>query len=271
VTREEEDIYRRNPARDIEKLAVALVQSWVGERGSVTDTSAGHGPDFSIAYEDGRVGVGEGAWHQDQQIQAMWAATFRQDVHQTVALPEGSGQWGVGLVAGANIRRLHAELPRLIDALNADGRVHLELYDGWPRDELANAARSLGIQYLSRAATGGRSYALYFFGGGGGVVPDDANVVVDWIDEMLADPDYADTTAKLKDLVADEKHVFVMTGERTPFGADERLRRLREVAPTRAPHLPDWITHLWLTARFHFDQRDVAMWSRSDGWARFPW
>jgi hypothetical protein len=40
------DIYRRNPARDVERYAIEVVTRWVGDRGQVHDTSAGPYPDF---------------------------------------------------------------------------------------------------------------------------------------------------------------------------------------------------------------------------------
>jgi hypothetical protein len=41
----DEGIYRRNPARDVETIAVKTLTAWVGERGTVTDQSDGPDPD----------------------------------------------------------------------------------------------------------------------------------------------------------------------------------------------------------------------------------
>ena len=90
-----DDLYRRNPARDLEKLAASVVTSWVGEAGHVTDTSSGGGPDFEISYTDGRTAVGEVGWHEDPEIRAMWGNTFRQERHQTVEVASGRGTWSL--------------------------------------------------------------------------------------------------------------------------------------------------------------------------------
>lgn len=67
---------------------------------------------------------------------------------------------------------------------------------------------------------------------------------------MIADPAYYDVTAKLlKVPEMDERHVFIMSGSQTPFGVNERLSRISEVLPVRAPVVPPGITHVWVVSR----------------------
>ena len=263
-----EELYRRNPARDIEALAVNVVRSWVGNLGLATDTSHGHRPDFRIDHVDGRVALGEVAWHEDPAIQAMWAETFRKERHQQIDLHPGRGQWVVGLARGANIKRLYRELGDLIDALLATDARRLTIYEHWPRGHLANTARQLCIEYLAQLEPGDPSGAVFFMPGGGGTVPTDSNAVVDWLDDLIANPDYSDTTKKLLVLPADERHVFVMSGTLTPFGADEWLRRLDQALPSRDPAVPEGITHVWVTSRF--GTGPVGLWLRGTGWTSVP-
>jgi len=54
---EEGSLYRRNPARDVEAFAITVLRCWMGDRGTVEDMSSGHGPDFTLAYSDGRRGL----------------------------------------------------------------------------------------------------------------------------------------------------------------------------------------------------------------------
>lgn len=258
-----DEIYRRNPARDVEKLAVEVVKRWVGALGTVRDTSSGGGPDFDIDYIDGRRAVGEVGWHEDPRVREMWGNTFKQERHQTVELEEGTGTWALHLVLGANIKQLHRDLPGFVAELSQAGCFQLEIYDGWPRSNMADTARRLGIEYITRHDEAGSS-AIYFMPGSGGTVPTDPNVIADWIEAVLRDPAYADTTDKLLPLEADERHVFLMSGSATPFGADERLRRVSsEAIPTRPLVVPPGITHVWAVSQF--GGADVLLWTCS-GW-----
>jgi hypothetical protein len=261
-----DNFYRRNPARDLEKLAASVVTSWVGEAGVVMDLSSGGGPDFEIDYADGRRAVGEVGWHENERLREMWGNTFRQDLHQTVVLDEGAGTWGLQLVLGANIKRLHRDLARFIGQLTEAGCFRLGIYERWPRGALADSARRLGVEYIVRHDEDGSS-AIYFMPGSGGVVPTDPNVIPDWIEAVLADPAYADTTGKLLPVDADERHVFLMSGSATPFGVGERLMRVSEAIPTRPLTAPSGITHVWALSQF--GPAIVALWADA-GWTLVP-
>ncbi len=260
-----DDLYHRNPARDVEPFAVTLVQTWLGHRGTAQDTSAGHGPDFCIRYADGRVGWGEVAWHEDPELREMWSNVFRREQHQEIELSPGLGLWVVSLVRGANINQLYRNLSVLVDELARQGINRLEIVRQWPRGEPADTARRFGIEYINKVKDA-PDRAVFFMPGSGGTVPTDPDVVSDWVTEMLVDPDYADTTQKLLALEADERHVFIMSGSRTPFGADERLRRLSDAIPMRPPSIPEGISHVWVVSQF--GGGPAGLWIRGKGWLR---
>jgi hypothetical protein len=263
-----DDPYRRNPARDIEALAAATVAGWVGDRGTVLDTGRGHGPDFRIDYNDGRIGLGEVGWHVDQVVQEMWANAFRQESHQTVPLRPGSGQWSTKLIAGANIRGLYRGLQGVIDLMAAAGKTRLSIAGSWPRSEVADAARLLGLEYLAFFGYDEPASATFFMPSPPDMsIPSDPDSITHWVDEVLSHPDYADTTSKLLKLQASERHVFLMTGSRTDFGIEERLRRVNDAVPVRAPQVPVGITHVWLVAQF--GAGPAALWSNA-GWLTVP-
>jgi hypothetical protein len=261
------DLYRRNPARDIERFAVRVVRVWLGDMGVVQDTSAGHEPDFRLSYRDGRNGWGEVGWHEDPELRAMWSLTFRKERHQQIDLPPGSGLWAVSLVKGASIRALYNELPGLIADLVRQGQTQLEIVGNWPRTDLADTARRLGIEYIDRSGDSSDT-AFFFMPGSGGTVPTDPNVIADWVSAVLADSAYADTTRKLLDREADERHIFLMSGSRTDFGVDERLRRLGEGVPSRSPFVADGISHIWVVSQF--GAAPAGLWIRDRGWFLIP-
>ena len=264
TTMSAEGLYRRNPARDAEAFAVALVRSWVGDRATVEDTSPGHGPDFHILYRDGRSAWGEVAWYEDHQMREMWSNAFRHDKHQQIDLPIGVGHWIVELVKGASIKRLYEELPVFLSSLAARGVGRLSITGPWPRGEPADTARSLGVDYVDLIDKT-PDVAVFFMPPGGGTVPTDPDVVATWVSGVLADPDYQDTTNKLLALDADERHVFLVAGSRTDFGVDERLRRLALAVPRRAPVVPAGITHVWVVSQF--GDGPAGLWTAETGWS----
>jgi hypothetical protein len=256
----------RNPARLIEKYAAAVVTRWVGDSGTVSDTSAGPGPDFEIAYVDGRRAIGEVGWHEDPEIQEMWAVIHQSERPQRIELADGRGRWIVGLVKGARVKALAARLPGLVDGLLGRGTTRLDLYGTWPLDALTEQARKLGIDYVSQVSPDDPSYAIYSVPGRGGIVPTDADLIADWLDGVLADPDYLDTTKKVLAVEAEERHVFVMAGSRTEFGVEELLRRVHATRlPTRDPVVPSGVTHIWVVS-MSADARPV-LWTLGTGWS----
>lgn len=259
------DLYRRNPARDVEQYAIKVVRHWLADRGHLIDTSAGHDVDFRIEYFDGRNGVGEVGWHQDPVLQPMWSKVFTYDRHQIVELPDSLGKWTLTVLPGSSIKRLYAELPEFVERLATEAAFDLSLSEDWPRSPSADAARRLGIEHIVKVEDGNPSFAVFFIHGIGGIVPTDPECITVWIDDVLVDPNYRDTTSKLLALDADERHVFFMTGDLTPFGADERLRRLPDGLPQRPPKVPLGISHLWAACRF--GESPTALWVAEKGWS----
>jgi len=264
------DLYARNPSRDLEKFAVATVTAWIEDRGAVFDTSDGHDPDFRIEYYDGRLGLGEVGWHEDSAIREMWANTFRRPRHQVIDLHGDAGTWSLGLVAGANIKALYRDLPSFVDELISNGTDRFDVYQQWPRGPVGDTARRLGIEYIARYDPLGESVAIYFMPSqGGALIPADSDAVASWIESVLDDPRYADTTEKLLAREADERHVFLMTGSLTEFGIEELLRRAPDGLPTRQLHVRTGITHVWSMPQFAAPEAFATLWT-ARGWAAVP-
>lgn len=260
---------RWNPARELEKFAVAVVQLWVGELGTVTNTGEGPGRDFLIYYKDGRLGVGEVKWHADETIQAMWGEVFRREHPQMTELKPGSGQWAAHLVPAARIKRLYQELPGLVDRFLEAGIQGMDVFGGWPRGALPDEMRRLGLDRLSQVSTEEPSRAYLAMPGSGGVVPTDPNLIADWMDSMLTEPRYAAKIDYLTAVEADERHVFLMTGSATDFGQEQVLMRLTESdLPSRDPEVPSRVSHIWGIAQF--GSARAVLWKRGEGWTTVP-
>jgi hypothetical protein len=231
----------------------------------------GGGPDFEIIYNDGRTAIGEVGWHEDRNIRQMWGETLKRKKHQQVELSQSAGQWTALLTPGASIKNLYARLPALIDELLKLGETELLIQGSWPLGPNADEARSLGIQDLVLVNDQGPDRAIFFMPGSGGVVPKDPNVIVSWVDEVVADQQYADMTAKLLGLSADERHIFIMSGSLTSFGVEMRLGELDQALPSRPPTIPEGITHVWVASQFKFNEESpLGLWNAEAGWVKVP-
>ena len=145
----------------------------------------------------------------------------------------------------------------------------LTLQATWPPGPLADRARELKIDHIRRGVVDGSDVAWYSLGPTGGWEPDDGNLVVDWLDALVVDPAYLDLTNKLQIQLADELHIFVVTGSATPHDADSALRQIDRIAPTRDPDLPGWITHAWVVSQWA-SGRSAGLWTRGQGWSIVP-
>jgi hypothetical protein len=263
----EEEDRGLSPQREVEIAAVYIVKAWVGDRGQVTDRGEGHDPDFWIDYNDGRRTVGEVGWHPDPQMNAMWDGIRKMKRQQIIEVAIGLGQWSVGLEPGANIKELRRRLPALIAGLAEDGINQLNVAGNWRRDGPTEDARRLGIRYVSRLSGSEHDHAVIFPPASGGYFPTNPDLIVNWLDDLLRNPDYVDVWAKLLPVDADERHVFFMAGSRTDFGVQQLLGELGSSLPIRAPQLPTGISHLW--AMGQWGAGGAALWS-GDRWVHVP-
>jgi len=248
----------------MEVAAVTHVSHWVGNSGIVSDRGDGHEPDFIIEYHNGRIGWGEVGWHEDREVQALQREIQK---HDRVVLAPGLGQWAVHLFPGSQIRSLRRDLPQFIEQLDASGIEELSPFADVLPAQVETRASELGIEDVRRIGRGADE-AYFISPGGGGAVSSDPNTVVDWVGQMLADPNYADTTKKLLKLKADERHVFLFMGSLTPTGVTILIVRPLRTLPTKAPLVPTGITHVWTLAPF--GQGDLLMWSVGGGWCSTP-
>lgn len=259
--------------RQVEKIAVDTLTSWVGERGEVLDTGESSGPDFEIRYRDGRSGIGEVGIHEDPVFAATIVAIEERQTPHAIALPNGYGSWAMSILRSAGIKDLERALPGLVRSLLDQGRFTLEITSNRPRDNESLLARSLGIAYLHRTEESGANYAFFapsMFEGDLQPVPTDANRISTWIEEVLGSDEYQDSWMKLLPFEHDEKHVFIMTSSRTESGIDKLLERTGENMPNIAPNLPGDLTHIWIMGRYATAglSGSVTYWSKSDGWTR---
>ena len=249
-------------SRQVEKIAVEILQGWVGEKGTVVDIGEGGGPDFEIHYADGRFGIGEVGLHEDPILAAAWAAIHKSDTPQQITLSPGMGMWTVGFAVVPNIKKLTNMIFTLITYLRDERLTELDIQNDYPSGKVADFARDLGISYISFLEGGTADLATFFLPFTGGAVPTDPDMIVDWVEGVLLSHDFKDSWTKLLPFECDEKHVFFMTSNRTPFGIDELLRR--PARPMRTPKLPGGLTHIWIISRY--GDASAISWFEEAGW-----
>jgi hypothetical protein len=182
--------------------------------------------------------------------------------------------WRVTIPAGVRVAELRQRLPQALAQCEAIGldtsRLAETRLPPWSRPE--------GIAWLIRhgivALAAGRDHtghpgAIDVFpahASGGGAVPDDADLLTDWTETIIARPAVAEHIDKLAAHRADLRHLFIVVHETAcPSFAELHALAWSEQVPTVHPRIPDVLDALWLPSRW---LRPILWWSRSDGWQR---
>lgn len=218
--------------------------------------------DLSIHHRDGSVGAVEVTAAAHPQSIALWKLVNDRDDRWIV--PNLQGAWIVALHPRARARRLQAELPALLLAMERTGVTECH-HPRSDRSGIEATAADLGIADLHHSATTDFPGAIYL------TIEDDIDrragwsdaspaATVRWVGEFLASHAVADVRQKLARSGAAERHAFlVVPGFTTaPFGVVNLL--MGHGVPGEPPTLPGEITHVWL----------VGTWNIGTGWRWDP-
>jgi hypothetical protein len=186
--------------------------------------------------------------------------------------PALRGGWLVTVTPTARAKRLRAELPGLLAELEAAG-IAAWRTTPWSEDQLDRRAEELQItsSYQSDTHFAGSIYITIELPAerSGGAVPDTGDELAKWVGAFLHDPAVADVRLKLARSGAEERHaVVILPGFSTaPFPVVDILMRGGAPLPTRAPDLPDEISHVWAVSSW--TSGDGMRWGPDIGWTRF--
>ncbi len=269
--------YTANPAHLAEQYVIPVVRAWVGDQGNVSDLSASSAVlDFTIEYADGRRGVGDVWLDADATLMATWGDLFGQPDHHQIPLKEGSGTWSLALAHRAKGHRVRREVPDLIDACRALGRVNLDFENVWlPPDadqrlrSVFNLGRSLGVEHLTKHEYEGASASgdvAYYFPKSEPPTGAGPTSVQGWIDSVFASATGLKHVRKLQQSDADERHAVVAASTGTPFSIEQQIVMLGREVPGLV--VPDGLTHVWVLPRYVPPGPGpiVALWTHPDGW-----
>ena len=235
----------RNPAREAERAAIAIVQHWLANKGTVWAPADGL-EDFRIVYHDGRWALGEVKTDFDEGRQQLWGALQRLPRDQVLDLPTGFGGWGASVTVKASIKTLTQELPSVIESMRSHGLDYYDVRTSWEPLEIQERFLNLGLEHLSAGSASSEDVCVIFPPSISGAVPLDANAAIAWVERCLADPRYTNSWDRLAESPANEKHAFIWIESAAPEDLLLRISFHPEVPPTNHPATPDWLTHLWV-------------------------
>ncbi len=258
----------------LESIAVDLIQAWIGNQGEARYLG-GSEEDFRINYGDGRTAIGEVKRGADAQVEEMRTLLGRMSPPHSLPLDPGLGTWVASIGVRTPLNMLGQELSGVAERLLQAGFATVDIYDDWPRGETFERLRTLHIRRFWRQEAQGPDEVVLFPEPTGGAVPLASDSLCEWIDRYLAQA--ADRTSlsnslrRLEHSAADERHLFLWAEEALPSEVLLYMSFHPDTPPTDQPHLPDYLTHLWLATRFTFaEERCLWLFRPTQGWQAAP-
>ncbi len=261
--------------RGEEKVVAATIAATLGLRVEQHDDGSRPGMhDLNIMTAEGGPAAVEVTAAADPDSIQLWKLVNGRDERWTV--PNLQGGWMLHLRPTARAMRLLSELPAFLEEL--EGKGVTEIPSQRRRQEMPESmegrARVLGIVSGNQSGTDfpGSIYLTIERSPErtGGVVDSTGSAVPDWVRDFLLDPHRSDVLGKLARSGATERHAFILVPgfSIAPFGVVDMLwREEDDVVPTRSPHLPDQVTHVWLMSFWTIGSG--LRWSPDCGWERF--
>ena len=258
---------QQNPARLAEQKSLEFITTWLGGDGVVAKVGDGDEPDFRIDYPNGYYALGEVKAAFNLNFRKMWSAIDNSEMPQEIELPFGTGCWSCQINVGSNIDILTKSLPYLIQTVRDAGSMGFDLFDDWPRGEVPDLARSMGINRLHHYPDLNSDRCIFLVKGVAGAVPDEPNEILEWLSDFFSSDRYERSWTRLKDSDCDEKHVFIWIGEAVPESVQLSVIFHPDRPPSSPPPIPSWITHLWMGVPTSFKGGYFAWLYQSDhGW-----
>lgn len=183
------------------------------------------------------------------------------------------GGWIVSVDPEARARVLKKDLPALLASLESAGVTHVRVRSSSPLRSFERAASRLGIVAAFQGPTAfpGSIYPSVEQDHNKrvGVVADTSDALADWLGPWIRDPVRADNLKKLRRSTCQERHLFIVFPgfADAPFSVSSILMRADSPLPTRAPELPDGLTHIWAASTW--DSGCGMRWSPASGWQQF--
>ncbi len=206
----------------------------------------------------------------DPALSALWNTLHKTDGRWVF---EGlAGGWTVEVPPTASTRKLRSELRDLLADLERRGIKEVDSDDAPWRPEVAKL-HDLKISHLSQYDTDCPGSVYFMPDQGpersGGAMAADAEDLLDWIEQLLASDAFMDNRQKLAKAATQDRHLFVLFPAlaTAPFSVHSALLGRNVALPSRAPRLPEEVTHLWLASTLGFPG-DGIRWDGS-AWHKF--
>lgn len=180
-------------SREAEIEAVSIINSFVGDRGTVKDTGKTDPYDFEIRYRDNRFAVGEVSILEDPNYLSGWTDLLKQENNYSKELPAGTGTWHASLRITARINWFHREIISYIEELESEKIKFFDIYEDWPIDELGNRGRTIGLSHISKVDSIPGDQLIYGFEGSGGIIPDTVDPLLVEVEALLHSGPFQDS------------------------------------------------------------------------------
>lgn len=224
--------------------------------------------DLDIVRDEEVVGACEVTSAAHSQLVQLWhEVNGRDERHIESSL---KGGWVLALSPTCRRKELMSGLRGLLEGLEARQIADAGRFATPP--DIQRRLNALGIDHMMQSET---EYpgSVYFTialpsAMSGGFVPETGDPLCEWLEDWIREPSQQRKTTKLRKSRAPEKHLFVILPgfSEAPFVAADVLMRDGGPLPTRPPHLPDGLTHLWVMSTW--SGGDLFRWAPVDGWSR---
>ncbi|MDO8731451.1 MAG: hypothetical protein Q7L55_02610 [Actinomycetota bacterium] len=253
----------------LEGAAVRVVELATGRAVTFNDDGREDGLVDLLLLDDGPSVAIEVVLDADPKYEAAMKLLLKTDggYPSTVELSNCWRSWQVTVSRHAVIRNVKMELNALLFQLESE-RVYLESVIEFPRLSSASPQsvarlREIGVVRLCSAPSSRGGSALLLLEGVEAAVGSHWETLLTHVETTLESPQWADVQHKLEQSGADERHVFLGLTMGSPGEAWFALDDGSADLPTRAPQLPNWVTHHWML-RLPYGR--VIHWSPTMGW-----
>jgi hypothetical protein len=161
-----------------------------------------------------------------------------------------SGDWHVVLQRSARVKEVRARLERILQDLEAEGRLQFTPVN-WrlkrERPDIFERLSELLIESTSCFRPDGSGDVHLGMPSIGGRVDSTGSAVPAWLSEFLGHPNRSDVLSKLKNSRASECHVFIpVSFNAVPWAVESYLGEFSRSVPVDPPVLPEPVTQVWI-------------------------
>lgn len=257
-----------------ERRAAAIFNRYFDQQDNICAKHAGDIEELDILiFRGGQViGIGEVKSDVDPEVASAREAQAEHDAY-VIDLPPNTGEWGVALRYGANMKALGERLGAVISLASELGFTFVSPEQLWQDEhaDLLKKIRQLAIANFWRQEGSSYNRAIVFHEPWGGLVPDVCPDLQEWISGVLssfASKQSLEILSSSLDL--EQRHFVICIDSKSPVEIQLYAMHHALKYPSQKLELPAWVTDLWVVLPRAFQPGDIAWrYSSSGNWDLF--